>query len=109
MRELQQHGDGNAMGLRNRFLPLQHGEAFAGFSRLLIRELAHDVFSRASVKNPLSARSCNIAITSAAIASRGAVYFSASSPAMSATLRTPSQSFNTSTAISSGASTRSGA
>src|SRR5437867_9790216 len=32
-------------------------------------DVAHDVFSRASVRKPLSARSCSIAMTSVAIAS----------------------------------------
>src|SRR5438552_297588 len=50
-----------------------------------------------------------MATTSVAIASRGAAYLAASSSIIAPTLRTPSQSFSTSTAISSGASTRSGA
>ena len=36
------------------------------------------VFSRASVRNPLSARSCSMAMTSVAIASRSAAYLAAS-------------------------------
>ena len=44
-----------------------------------------------------------MATTSVAIASRGAAYFAASRSTMSATLCAPSQSFSTSTAISSGA------
>src|SRR6185312_551490 len=109
MRQFQQHGHRNAMGLRDRLLLLKHGEAVVRIGCLVVRKLAHEVFSRASVRNPLSARSCSIAITSVAIASRGAAYFCASPSTMSATLRTPSQSLSTSTAISSGASTRSGA
>ena len=50
-----------------------------------------------------------MAMTSVAIAPRSAAYFSASWSMIAATLRTPSQSCSTSTAISSGASTRSGA
>src|SRR6185312_14925117 len=109
MRQLQQHRDRNAIGFRNRLLPLQHGEAVARLGRVVVGEFAHEVFSRASVKNPLSARSCSMAITSVKIASRGAAYLAASSSAMMATLRTPSHNCSTSTAISSGASTRSGA
>src|ERR1700758_2647718 len=50
-----------------------------------------------------------MAITSVKIASRGAAYFAASWSTRAATSRTPSQSCSTSTAVSSGASTRSGA
>src|SRR5436305_9898937 len=99
MRQLEQDRNGNAIGFRNGFLPLQHGEAVTRLGRLMVRKIAHDVFSRASVKNPLSARSCSIAITSVAIASRDAAYLATSWSIMSATLRTPSQSFSTSTAI----------
>ena len=48
-------------------------------------------------------------MTSVRIASRGAAYFAASWSETSPTLRLPLQSCKTSTAISSGASTRSGA
>src|SRR5262249_31918089 len=102
----------NAERLRGRTLLLQHREAvIAGPSACLAvgENVAHGVFSRASVRNPLSARSCSMAITSVRIASRGAAYLAASRSAISPTLRLPSQSCSTSTAISSGASTRSGA
>src|SRR5258705_1356140 len=49
-----------------------------------------------------------MAMTSVAIAPRSAAYLAASWSTICATLRTPSQSCSTSTAISSGASTRSG-
>src|SRR5579871_4988335 len=109
MRQLEQDGDRDAMGFRDGFLPLQHGEAVARPGRLMVRGLAHVVFSRASVRNPLSARSCSMASTSVAIASRGAAYLATSWSTMSLTRRTPSQSCSTSTAISSGARMRSGA
>src|SRR5262249_38506756 len=59
--QLEQDRDRDAMGFRDRLLPLKHGEAVAG--SLMVLEVAHPVFSRASVKKPLSARSCSIAIT----------------------------------------------
>src|SRR5882757_1210900 len=111
MRHLGQHGERNAEGFRGRLVLLQHRQPVlnCGSRRRAGVGDAHDVFSRACVKNPLSARSCNIATTSVAIASRGAAYFSASISTIWPTLLWPSQSFSTSTAISSGASTRSGA
>src|SRR3954451_21688814 len=111
MRDLEQHGERNAECLRRRAALLQHREAVAGVGRDggITEHIAHDVFSRASVRKPLSARSCSMTMTSARIASRGAAYFAASWSETSPTLRSPSQSCKTSTAISSGASTRSGA
>src|SRR5581483_135024 len=78
MGQFEKNRDRNAMGFRDRLLPLQHGEAVVGLSHPMVREVAHVVFSRASVKKPLSARSCSIAITSVTMASRGAAYFCAS-------------------------------
>src|SRR6185312_16764613 len=112
MRQLREHRQRNAEGFRNRALLLQHRQAVVGLGRFRIglgELLAHGVFSRASVKNPLSARSCSIATTSVEIASRAAAYLAANSSTIAPTLRAPSQSLSTSTAISSGASTRSGA
>src|SRR5262245_33921409 len=108
MRELREHRKRNAKGLRGgaRF---QRGQS-VGARRLDVGGIsAHGVFSRASVKKPLSARSCSMATTSVAMASRGAAYLATSRSTTSATRRWPSQSCSTSTAISSGASTRSGA
>src|SRR5665213_367832 len=112
MRQLGQHGERNAIGLGDRTTSLQHRQPVFRVGRrrfAVCSQRAHEVFSRASVRNPLSAKSCSIATTSVAIASRGEAYFTASKSTMSATWRTPSQSCSTSTAISSGASTRSGA
>ena len=70
--EFGKHGERNAerLGGRARFQRRQPVGA-----RLLDigGRCGHGVFSRASVKKPLSARSCSMAMTSAAIASRGAV------------------------------------
>src|ERR1700722_9641149 len=112
MRQLGEHRERDAKGLRRRAALLQRREpvmGIAGGYAGIGQRRTHDVFSRASVRNPLSARSCSMATTSVAIALRSAVYFSASRSIMTATLRTPSHSCRTSTAISSGASTRSGA
>src|SRR5262249_9506582 len=100
MRDLGQHGKRNAEALGLRPLLFQYVQ------RVVV---AHDVFSRASVKKPLSARSCSIAITSVAIISRGAAYFQARGSILPRPPRAPSQSCRTSTATSPGASPRSGA
>src|SRR5437016_2606373 len=108
--QLGKHRERDAEAFRSRAARFQRCQPIAGIGSLVISEnFTHDVFSRACVKNPLSARSCSMATTSVAIASRGAAYLAASSSIIAPTLRTPSQSFSTSTAISSGASTRSGA
>src|SRR3954469_18219159 len=110
MGELGQHGEGDAVGLGDGAAPFEHGEPVLAIgAQFGLGQIAHDVVSRTSVRKPLSARSCSIATTSVAITSRGAAYFATSSSMMAATLRAPSHSFSTSTAISSGASTRSGA
>src|SRR3984957_18674867 len=111
MRQFGEHGQWNSEGFRRRASCFQRGQAVIGpGSHFAIGEnVAHAVLSRASVRKPLSARSCSMAMTSVAIAPRSAAYLMASWSTISATLRTPSQSCSTSTAISSGASTRSGA
>src|SRR5579871_6251170 len=106
--DLGKHRQGNPESLRRRAAGFQRGEAVTG-GGFVIGGHAHEVFSRASVRKPLSARSCSMPMTSVAIASRGAAYLAESWSTISATLRTPSHSCSTSTAISSGASTRSGA
>src|SRR5437868_10957617 len=110
VRQLGEHRERNAEGFRGRAARFQRCQPIAGIGRFTVGEnFTHGVFSRACVKNPLSAKSCSMATTSVAIASRGAAYLAASSSTIAPTLRTPSQSFSTSTAIASGASTRSGA
>src|SRR6202041_3181881 len=112
MGEFGEHRQRNAEGFRRRAARFQHRQAIGGIvcgDASVGEGRAHDVFSRASVRNPLSARSCSIAMTSVAIAPRSAAYFSASVSIMAVTLRTPSQRWRTSTPISSGDSTRSGA
>src|SRR6266446_3574774 len=64
----------------------------AGHRAGIGKRRTHEALSRASVKNPLSARSCSMAMTSAAIALRSAVYFAASWSIIAPTPRTPSQS-----------------
>src|SRR3984893_16636681 len=108
----REHRERNAESLSRGAALLQHREPVRGIAGRyagISKRRTHEVFSRASVKNPLSARSCSMAMTSIAIAPRSAVYFAANWSIISPTLRTPSHSFSTSTAISSGASTRSGA
>ena len=66
VRQLGEHRERNAKGLGGPRAS-EHREPVAGiFSRRLDvgDKRAHDVFSRASVRNPLSARSCSMAITS---------------------------------------------
>src|SRR3984957_17690865 len=95
MRQLGEHRERNAEGLRCRAAGFQHRKPVGGIFRRdagVGKGRAHDVFSRASVRNPLSARSCSMAMTSVAIALRSAAYFSASMSIMAVTLRTPSQS-----------------
>src|SRR5205807_6930946 len=107
MGELGEHRQRNAIGFRDGAAAFQHGQAVtAARERFGVGEFGHEVFSRTSVRKPLSARSCSIATTSVAMVSRGAAYFAARWSMMSAVLRSPSQSLRTSTAISSGASTR---
>src|ERR1700675_3489588 len=81
VRQLGKHRERNAKGLRGRaagFQPREPvtGPAAVGFAGA--ENFAHDVFSRASVRRPLSARSCSMTTTSVAIASRGAAYLAAS-------------------------------
>src|SRR5436190_9673335 len=102
MGQFGEHGERNAEALRDRAAALQDGKS-------IIAVGAHDVLSRASIRNALSARSCSMPITSVRMVSRSAAYFTASWSAISPTLRNPSHNCSTSTAISSGASTRSGA
>src|SRR6478735_8728443 len=81
VRQFGEHRERNAERLRRRTLRFQNREPVTGRGAgclVLGEEVAHDVFSRASVRKPLSARSCSIATTSAAIASRGAAYLTAS-------------------------------
>ena len=81
MRQLGEHRERNAEGLRGRAARLQHREPVGGIAGRYAgigQRRAHEVFSRASVKNPLSARSCSMAMTSVAIASRSAAYLAAS-------------------------------
>src|SRR5260370_42501160 len=83
VRQLGEHGERNTKGLRGRAAGFQHRESVAGraafgfatFGFVLAENFTHDVFSRASVRNPFSARSCSMATTSVAIPSRGAAYF----------------------------------
>src|SRR5665647_335941 len=119
MRQFGEHRQRNAERFGRRTATLQHREPVGGVAGcdmgiddLVINDMgicqcrAHGVLSRASVKNPLSARSCSMAMTSVAIAPRSAAYFAASWSIIDSTLRTPSHSCSTSTAISSGAGTR---
>ena len=78
--ELGEHRERNAKGFGGRAALLEDRKpvARAGRRRFAVENTAHDVFSRASVKKPLSARSCSMATTSVAIASRGAAYLAAS-------------------------------
>ena len=80
VRQLGEHGERNAERLRGRALRFQNREPVAGRGRrfALGENVAHGVFSRASVRKPLSARSCSIPMTSVRIASRGAAYLAAS-------------------------------
>src|SRR5450631_2991126 len=112
VRQFGEHRERDTECFRCRAARFQHREPVVGIAggRVGIgQRRTHAVLSRASVKNPLSARSCSMATTSVEISGRSAVYFAASSSTISATLRTPSHILSTSTAISSGASTRSGA
>src|SRR3984957_16440121 len=112
MRQFGEHRERNPEGFRRRAPALQHGEPVGGVASryaCICQRRAHDVFSRACVKNPLSAKSCSMAMTSVAIAPRSATYLAASRSTMSPTLRTPSQSLSTSPAISPGPRPRSGA
>src|ERR1700688_4101233 len=88
VRQLGEHRQRNAESLRRRAALLQHSEPVAGIAGGHVgsgKRRAHDVFSRASVRNPLSARSCSMAMTSVAIALRSAAYFSVSMSIMAAT------------------------
>src|SRR5580704_15907819 len=105
MRQFGEHRERDPESLRRRAAALQHRKPVGGVAgryACICQRRAHEVFSRASVKNPLSARSCSMAMTSVAIAPRSATYLAASRSTMLPTLRTPSHSFSTSTAISSG-------
>src|SRR5258706_6921271 len=91
----RKHRERNTESLSRRAALLQHGEpvrAGAGHCACTGKGRTHEVLSRASVKNPLSARSCIMAMTSVAIALRSAVYFAASWSIIAPTLRAPSQS-----------------
>src|SRR3984893_11822348 len=91
----RKHRERNAESLSRGAALLQHREPvsrIAGCCAGIGKRRTHEVFSRASVKNPLSARSCSMAMTSVAIARRSAVYFSASWSIIASTLRVPSQS-----------------
>src|SRR5260370_2258077 len=91
----RKHGKRNTESISVRAALLQHGEpvrAGAGHCACTGKGRTHEVLSRASVKNPLSARSCIMAMTSVAIALRSAVYFAASWSIIAPTLRAPSQS-----------------
>src|SRR5713101_5879568 len=91
----RKHRERNAESLGERAALLQHREPIrgsAGHCAGIGKRRTHEVLSRASVKNPLSARSCSMAMTSVAIALRSAVYFAASWSIIASTLRTPSQS-----------------
>src|SRR6266516_2884768 len=86
VRQFGEHGEGNAERLRGRTLRFQNREPVAGRGTgcfAIGENVAHDAFSRASVRKPLSARSCSIPITSVRIASRGAAYLAASWSAIS--------------------------
>src|SRR5579883_1181128 len=107
--EFGEHRQRNTESFRRRAAGFEHGQTVVDGRWFVIRIRAHEVFSRASVRKPLSARSCSMPMTSVAIASRGAAYLIESWSTRAATLRTPSHSCSTSTAISSGARTRSGA
>ena len=75
MRQFREHGEGNAESLGQRAALLQHRHSIGAgrnFRTGIGHGRTHYVFSRASVRNPLSARSCSIAITSAEIAPRSA-------------------------------------
>src|SRR4029079_19167211 len=81
VRQFGEHRERNAERLRRRTLRFQNREPVAGRGAGCLaigEEVAHGVFSRASVRNPLSARSCSMATTSVAMASRGAAYLTAS-------------------------------
>src|SRR6266436_2481948 len=70
----REHRERNAESLRRRAALLQHGEPVrgsAGRCAGVAKRRTHEVLSRASLKNPLSARSCSMAMTSVAIAPAG--------------------------------------
>src|SRR5712671_2558475 len=103
MRQFGEYGERNAEGLSLRATLLQHRKPIRGIAGRyagICQRWAHDVFSRASVKNPLSARSCSMAMTSVPIAPRSAAFFSASWSIIASTLRTPSHSCSASIASS---------
>ena len=80
MRHLRQHGKRNAERLRLRLALFQHRQPISrvGMNRRSVGERrAHDFLSCASARNPLSARSFSIAITSVPISPRSAVYLAA--------------------------------
>src|SRR6266478_5573753 len=91
----RKHRERNTESLSRRAALLQRREpvrAAAGHCAGIGKGRTHEVLSRASVKNPLSARFCSMAMTSVAIALRSAVYFAASWSIIAPTLRAPSQS-----------------
>src|SRR6476661_6272495 len=91
----RKHRERNPESLRRRAALFQYGEPVGGSAArrtCVARRRTHEVLSRASLKNPLSARSWSMAMTSVAIALRSAVYFVASWSIIAPTLRTPSQS-----------------
>src|SRR5258706_5418687 len=76
----RKHRERNAESLGGRAALLQHRKPVRGSAgrRVGISKCrTHEVFSRASVKKPLSARSCSMAMTSAAMVSRLAAYLAA--------------------------------
>src|SRR5229473_4540828 len=89
----RKHRERNAESLGERAALLQHREPVRGSAGHCagIGKRTHEVLSRASVKNPLSARSCSMAMTSVAIALRSAVYFFASWTIIAPTLQTQTQ------------------
>jgi len=77
----REHRERNAESLGGRAALLQHRKPVRGSAGRRVgisKRRTHEVFSRASVKKPLSARSCIMAMTSAAMVSRLAVYLAAS-------------------------------
>ena len=81
MRYFREHRERNAECLGERAALLQHRKPVrgrTGHRAGIGKRRTHEALSRASVKNPLSARSCSMAMTSAAITLRSVVYFAAS-------------------------------
>src|SRR5260370_17330590 len=80
---LRKHRERNPKSLRRRAALLQHRKPVTGVAGRcagIDKRRTHGVFSRASVKNPFSASSCSMAITSPPIAPPPPPNFSPRSP-----------------------------